>query len=493
MSGDVSPLFGLSQRQPPSNIQAEQALLGALLANNGAYARVSTFLRPEHFADHIHGRIYQAIQRRIKEGQLADAVTLKAEFEHAGILDEVGGTAYLAQLLTAMVGIINASEYGRAVHDCWLRRQEIEIAEIVYHNAIGDGEQLTGAARLDEAVKLLRMLSESVTPSRGNVMLADAVISYIDSLDDPPSRFETARSTGLAGLDAAIGGGAQAGTLTYFLGMQKHGKTELALQGSETVAFDAMKEWQAAGAGGACPCVLYITFSDMNARRIAARTAARLSGVALAKLRRREIDMTDGVALKFARDKALWLPVEINDTGPATPSHVAERIKDVVRRRPCLLVVVDNYTNLLTKTDGKDQMARQAASIAEGLKEAASESNVPVWLLMHTKQAVGERGNPRPLPGDIPWGTGPFCDAAVGVWRPILFMQKNAPERREYKSDELYQKRLNEWHEGRNAMKGITEIVPLALREDDGGDGGQIAKLRLNPDTRRFEEITGET
>src|SRR5271165_1717535 len=117
-----SPLLGLSQRLPPSNLQAEQALLGALLANNKAYERVSEFLIPEHFVDPVHGRIFQSIARRIEAGQLADAITLKAEFEHSGVLAEVGGTAYLAQLLTAMVGIINAGDYGRLIHDAWLRR-----------------------------------------------------------------------------------------------------------------------------------------------------------------------------------------------------------------------------------------------------------------------------------------------------------------------------------------------------------------------------------
>ena len=140
-----SPLLGLSQRLPPSNVQAEQALLGALLANNRAYERISEFLAPEHFADPIHGRIYQAIVRRIEAGQLADAVTLKAEFEHSGILEEVGGTAYLAQLLTAMVGIINASEYGRTIHDAWLRRQLIDIGETVVNNAFGADAELDGA------------------------------------------------------------------------------------------------------------------------------------------------------------------------------------------------------------------------------------------------------------------------------------------------------------------------------------------------------------
>jgi replicative DNA helicase len=82
-------LLGTSQRLPPSNVQAEQALLGAILANNQAYERVAAFLRPEHFADPIHSRIYEQIERKISAGQLADAVTLKAAMEHSGILEEV--------------------------------------------------------------------------------------------------------------------------------------------------------------------------------------------------------------------------------------------------------------------------------------------------------------------------------------------------------------------------------------------------------------------
>ena len=74
----ISSPLGLSERLPPSNLQAEQALLGAILSNNRAYERVSEFLAPEHFVDPIHGRIYQTIVRRIEAGQLADAVTMKA-------------------------------------------------------------------------------------------------------------------------------------------------------------------------------------------------------------------------------------------------------------------------------------------------------------------------------------------------------------------------------------------------------------------------------
>ncbi len=146
-----APLLGLSQRLPPSNLAAEQALLGALLANNKAYERVSDYLAPDHFADPLHGRIFAAIGRRIEAGQLADAVMLKAEFEHSGVLEEVGGTAYLAQLLTAMVGIINAGEYGRAIHDAWLRRQLVEIGEVVVNRAFGAEPELDGRQQIEAA------------------------------------------------------------------------------------------------------------------------------------------------------------------------------------------------------------------------------------------------------------------------------------------------------------------------------------------------------
>src|SRR5919202_5850 len=144
-------LLGLSQRVPPQSPQAEQALLGALLANNKAYERVSEFLAPEHFADAVHGRIFRAIQRRIEAGQLADVVTLRPEFEHSGLLDEVGGPAYLAQLLSAMVGIINAGEYGRIVHDCWLRRQLVDVGEEVVNRAFGAEPELDAKMQLEAA------------------------------------------------------------------------------------------------------------------------------------------------------------------------------------------------------------------------------------------------------------------------------------------------------------------------------------------------------
>jgi replicative DNA helicase len=106
------PLLGLSQRLPPNNLQAEQALLGAIQANNHALHMVEDTLAGEHFADPIRGRIFIEIARVIDAGGLADAVALKTLMEHSGVLHEDNGIAHLAQLLSSKATMTEGSSVG---------------------------------------------------------------------------------------------------------------------------------------------------------------------------------------------------------------------------------------------------------------------------------------------------------------------------------------------------------------------------------------------
>ena len=100
-------------RVQPHNIEAEQALLGAILVNNEAYHRVSELLRPEHFFEPVHARIFECCAQRIGRGKLADPVTLKLLFEEDEALRELDGARYLGRLAHAAETIINAAEYGQ--------------------------------------------------------------------------------------------------------------------------------------------------------------------------------------------------------------------------------------------------------------------------------------------------------------------------------------------------------------------------------------------
>ena len=111
-------------RVPPHNIEAEQALLGALLVNNDAFDRVSDFLRPEHFSEELHRRIFEVCGQLIRAGKLATPITLKT---FLGDHDPGGVTVpqYLARLAAEATTIINAEDYGRAIYDLAVRRDLI--------------------------------------------------------------------------------------------------------------------------------------------------------------------------------------------------------------------------------------------------------------------------------------------------------------------------------------------------------------------------------
>ena len=142
-------------RTPPYNTEAEQALLGALLINNVAFARVSEFLQPEHFGNAVHARIYAAIGKLIERGQIANPVTLKNLFDQDGALAEIGGAQYLVQLAGGAVTIINAEDYGRTIHDLYLRRQLIALGEDVVNDAFRHDLDDRATEQIERAEKKL--------------------------------------------------------------------------------------------------------------------------------------------------------------------------------------------------------------------------------------------------------------------------------------------------------------------------------------------------
>jgi replicative DNA helicase len=113
---------GIPVRSAPSNIEVEQALLGAILVNNGAYERTCDIVEATHFYEPVHGRIYEAISTLIKRGQVADPKTLRGLFENDPGLAAVGGAGYLVDLAASVITVINAEDYGRLIRDLYVRR-----------------------------------------------------------------------------------------------------------------------------------------------------------------------------------------------------------------------------------------------------------------------------------------------------------------------------------------------------------------------------------
>src|SRR5271157_3451624 len=489
-----SPLLGLSQRLPPSTLQAEQALLGALLANNKAYERVSEFLLPEHFADPIHGRIFQAIHRRVEAGQLADAVTLKAEFEHSGVLEEVGGTAYLAQLLTAMVGIINAGEYARAIHDAWLRRQLIDLGETVVNNAFGAEPELDGRAQIEITEQSLFDLSNRGGEQGGFMTFERALAEALRSAAAAFKRTGgvSGISTGLRDLDGKMGG-LHPSDLVILAGRPGMGKTALATKiaygAARAMLEDARRPAPDAQPDVKPPGAVAIFSLEMSAEQLATRLLAEQARVSGDQIRRGEIGQKDFDRFYLVSRDLQSLPIHIDDTPAITLSAMRTRCRRLKQRAKGLALVVVDYLQLMRPSLGTKPANRvlEISQITQGLKALAKELAVPVLALSQLSRAVEGREDKRPqLSEDRKSGTiEQDADVVMFVYRDEYYIAQWEPKIIAFDNEERFQSAHAKWQSDMDQVHNIAELIIAKQRH---GPTGRI-KLFFEAAFTRFADL----
>ena len=485
----IDPLLGLSQRLPPSNLAAEQALLGALLSNNRAYDRVSEFLLPDHFADGVHARIYQSISRRIEAGQVADPVTLRAEFEHTGVLEEVGGTAYLAQLLTAMVGIINAGDYGRTIYDAWIRRALIDIGETVVNQAFAPEPELDGTKQIEIAEQSLFDLATHGTANTKMMVFSTALAHAITSAEAAfrQQGHVSGLSTGLRDLDRKTGG-LHPSDLLILAGRPGMGKTALATK----IAFGAAESILAnarAEDPDALPKNSVVIFSlEMSAEQLANRLLSEESRVSSDKIRRGEIGERDFSKFVSVAKKLQHLPLYIDDTPAITLSALRTRCRRLQRTKGLGLVVID-YLQLMRPSAGSRAESRvlEISMITQGLKALAKELRIPVLALSQLSRAVESREDKRPQLSDLreSGSIEQDADAVMFVYRDEYYLQQRAPKQMAFDNDEKFQNALEKWQRD---MEQVHNKAELLLEKQRHGPTGKI-DLFFEGEFTRFADL----
>lgn len=488
--GGYAPLLGISQRQPPMSLAAEQALLGALMSNNKVYEKCCDFLCPEHFADPIHAAIWTQAESRILEGRLADAVTLRADFENIGTLDDVGGTAYLAQLLTAMVGIANAAEYAHVIRESYLSRELIKIGESVVNLAF-DGT-MEVRAQIERAEQEIGDLQAGGLKRDRLMTIGEAVSAAIRQAEAAyKSGVCPAVMTGMAGIDNAIGG-FWPGDFILLGGIPGAGKTALAVQIAELIA---TRLWSTAiGLGRGDDEALrqpgVAVFSlEMSAEELGSRIAAARAGVSVEKLRRGEL--TNELAEKLLRAEidTSHLPLRIHDCRATSLQLLSAKIRMHLRRQPELLVVVDHLLVLEGDAKGKSS-GRDVATVAKAsrdIKQLAGELQIPFLVLTHASRGSAQRPDPRPQMGDVKWAGEGDADVVCFVHRPVMFMSASPPPRREKESEEKYSKRRWDYQTEREKAIELAELVIAKRRMGATG----VFRLRFNGPTTSFSEWGG--
>jgi len=478
--------FGIGLRLPPANLEAEQALLGALLANNKAYERVAEFLEPGHFADAIHGRIYGAIAKRVENGQLADAVTLRHVFENSGELAEVGGPAYLAQLLSAMVGIVNAGEYGRLIHDCWIRRELVDVGEQVVNRAFSadPGDELTGKEQIEAAEQRLFDLASEKATEGGAITFEKALSRAIEVADAALKRGGgvSGLSTGLRDLDAKTGG-LHRSDLLILAGRPGMGKTALATK----IAFGAAKAVLAENKGTKVPAVAIFSL-EMSADQLANRLLSEASRIQGDRIRRGEISQREFDNFVAVSRELAQLPILIDDTPAISLSALRTRCRRIKRTRGLEMVVVD-YLQLMRPSVGTRPESRvlEISMITQGLKAIAKELAIPVLALSQLSRAVEQREDKRPMLSDLreSGSIEQDADAVMFIYREDYYLKQREPKLGAFPDDAKFHASMERWQAD---MERAHNKADLILAKQRHGPTGSVP-LFFEPEFTRFGDL----
>ncbi|MGE0212214.1 MAG: replicative DNA helicase [Parvibaculaceae bacterium] len=477
-----APAASEDYRSPPHNLEAEQALLGAILINNEACDRVSGFLTPEHFFEGVHARIFDAASTLIRAGKLASPVTLKTFFERDATLNEIGGPAYLARLAASAATIINAEEYGRLVYELALRRRLIGIGTDVVNEAYDTVPEQTPRELIERAEQSLYEIAETGKYGQGFQLFGAALTEAIDMANAAYQRDGglSGIATGLIDLDQKMGG-LQKSDLIILAGRPAMGKSALATNIAYHIARNYRAEHNSDGTVTVLDGGVVALFSlEMSAEQLATRIISEQSEIPSELIRRGRItDEQFNSLVEVSRDLQS-LPLYIDDTGGLTIAQVAARARRLKRQRGLGLLIVD-YLQLLGGSSRRAAEGRvqEVSEITTGLKALAKELNVPVVALSQLSRQVENRDDKRPQLADLreSGSIEQDADVVMFIYREDYYLARKEP--RPGSSEHL------DWQQEMDKVNGIAEII---IGKQRHGPTGTV-KLQFEASLTKFQNL----
>ena len=500
-------------RKPPQNVEAEQALLGAILIDNAGFDRVSTFLEPDHFHVPVHGRIFAAARSLIARGRVADPISLKTFFEAENALAEVGGAHYLARLAASAVSLVHTEDYGRLVRDLSTRRGLVRIGEEAVESAYDARVEEPAAALVEQAEARLYELAETGRGEGGFRPLANVMTGAVAIAEAAYKRDGRLAgiATGLADLDDAVGGLAPS-DLVILAGRPSMGKTALAA----TIALRAASRHRTEPGAAAPPQGAAIAESappqgaamkesgaprpvdgavvgffslEMSGEQLATRILAGRAGLRSDEIRRGQLSDEQFGRLVEASRALAGAPLFIDDTPALTVPALRARARRLKRAHGLSLVVVD-YLQLMRPSQGHDSRVLEIGEITQGLKAVAKDLDLPVLALSQLSRAVEQREDKRPMLSDLrESGTiEQDSDIVMFVFRESYYLERSEPQQRGDESDDRFAARHSRWVERCERSHGVAEVMVAKHRH---GPIGNVA-LRFEAETTSFADLADE-
>lgn len=478
----ISPSSSLeSEAEPPPqvlphNLEAEQALLGALLHQNNAFERVSDFLRPEHFADPVHGRIFEAISHFINRSQLASPITLNHYFKEDPALQEAGGATYLAQLATHVVSLINTADYGKQIYDLHLRRQLVLLGEDIIQEA---RIHRLGEDALQHIEKAEKQLFDLATTGQGERSFQPFSRALTQALETAQVAFKrdshvVGVTTGFIDLDKQLGG-LHPSDLIILAGRPSMGKTALATNMAFNAALSSMK-----GKAGDGARVAFFSL-EMSSEQLALRLLGQESGISSDRIRRGAISQDDFPKFTEVTRQLSGLPLHIDDTPGITVATIRSRARRLQRQEGLGMIVIDYLQLISSGRMNSENRVQELSEITRGLKTLAKELNVPVLALSQLSRAVEQREDKRPQLADLreSGSIEQDADVVMFVYREEYYESRKKPIEGALDKMDSWQKQMSEVH-------NLAEVIIAKQRHGPIGSIG----LHFQGHLTKFSNLT---
>ncbi len=497
----MADIIRLAEVQPPEtpslpqNIEAEAALLGALMIDNRLAEDIQLKLRPDHFFEPLHARIYEQILKLIDRNMIASPVTLRPLFEADQEMKEIGGPAYLAQLTASGAAIIGARDFASQIYELALLRALIGVGRDMVEQALDTSEDVDPKGQIEKAESALYRVAEE-GGGEGSVK------SFAQATKLAVQMAEKALNTGggLSGVTTGLDsvnvktGGLHHSDLLILAGRPGMGKTSLATNIAFNAAQRLVRDLEdgipAEKSVGAAVAFFSL---EMSADQLATRILAEQSGISSENLRMGKISQQEFRNLARAAGELESLPLYIDDTPGLTIAALRTRARRLKRQRGIGFIVVD-YLQLLQgsgKSGGDQNRVQEISEISRGLKTLAKELHVPVMALSQLSRAVEQREDKRPQLSDLreSGSIEQDADIVLFVYRDEYYVQSREPKRPMDGDDAKIFEAHEAWARDMERAYGLSELIIAKQRH---GATGKV-KLRFEAKITRFSDYIEES
>lgn len=479
---DLPYLERLDQPEPPHNIEAEQMLIGCILVRNETLYKVQDFLKPEHFYEELHGRIYDAAARMIIAGRKATPVMLKTTFENDPPIGKLTVPAYMGRCCAAAPSIILAEDYARTIYDLYCRREMADLAREMLHRASTEPIDAKPDAIIESMEQGLAALAERGRAQEGFFTMPRALSDVVDMVHNAYQRDGgyCGQPTYFVELDNKLGGLADT-DLIVLAGRPGMGKSALASNIAFRIAERFQRTKDSENPQG-CPVGFFAL--EMGAAQLAMRELAASIHIPSDKLRRGEITSAQFDTLLQASEDMQNLPLYIDQAGGLNVHQLCARARRMKVQRKIGLLVVD-YLQLLNGVNRRrDSRTAEVGEITTSLKALAKELEIPVIAVSQLSREVEKRQDKRPLLSDLreSGSIEQDADVVMFVYRHEYYLELSAP------SPDAAPDVREQWEVNMREHRGKAEIIVGKSRH---GPTGNIS-MAFNAPLTKFSDLARE-